>query len=265
MKFLIKIMLVSGVLFLFTADSLMAQDVIYEKGKTEAVQAKVIEIGLADIKYRIWEERKDGVVYSIEKSNIDRIEFENGRTERYGEEMLEQSSNFTGQKKRVLKISFLEPLTASTTIAYEQSLRPGHSLEFRGTIVGAGINNDFRNAGGFIGAASYKFYRKPSFVTSDLKRRHLLQGGYFKPEVFFGYTSYDDVRFLFDPVNETRESSVAGGFLLNLGKQWVAGDVFVVDLHFGIGYGGGNSYFGYIIEENTNIAASFGLDIGFAF
>lgn len=264
MKFLMKFMLIAGVLFLLTTDNLMAQDMIYEKGKNEAVQAKVIEIGLVDIKYRIWEEAKDGVVYSIEKSNVDRIEFENGRTERYGEETLEQSSNFTGQKKRALKISFLGPLLGSTSIAYEHSIKPGQSMEFRGTIVGLGINNPLASRG-FMGAASYRFYRKPSFVTSDLKRRHILQGAYFKPEAFIGHTSYDSIRWIFDPNDQERESSTVGGFLINFGKQWVAGDVFVVDLHAGIGYGGGTSYAGYIVAEEANVVYSFGLDIGFAF
>jgi len=270
MKLLMKITLVLGVLLLFTADSLMAQDMIYQKGKTEAVQAKVIEIGLVDIKYRIWEERKEGVVYSIEKSNVDRIEFENGRTERYGEGTLEQGSNFTGQKKRALKISFLGPLTSSTAIAYEQSIKPGQSMEFKGTIVGLGINN-FTESRGFIGAASYRFYRKPSFITSDLKRRHILQGGYFKPEAFIGRTSYDMSRYVYDPITfdstykEGREGSTTGGVVLNFGKQWVAGDVFVVDLHAGIGYGGGTSYSGYIVAPEVNVVYSFGLDIGFAF
>ncbi len=270
MKLLMKIMLVVGVLFLLTTDNLVAQDMIYEKGKTEAVQAKVIEIGLVDIKYRIWEEAEDGVVYSIEKSNVDRIEFENGRTESYGEETIEQSSNFIGQKKRALKISFLEPLMASTSIAYEHSIKPGQSMEFRGTIVGLGINN-FAESRGFIGSAAYRFYRKPSFITSDLKRRHILQGGYFKPEAFIGSTSYDISRYIYDPftyngyIEEGRESSMTGGFLLNFGKQWVAGDVFVVDLHAGIGYGGGTNFSGYIVAGDVGVVYSFGLDIGFAF
>jgi len=264
MKLLIKITLALGVLFLFTANDLMAQDMIHLKNKTEAVQAKVIEVGSVEIKYRIWEEATDGVVYLVEKSAVDKIEFENGRTEEFGQETIDQDSNFTGQKKRVLKISFIEPMLGSTTIAYEQSMRPGQGLEFRATIVGAGLNNDNREARGFIGAAAYKFYRKPSFVTSDLKRRHVLQGGYFKPEVFVGNTSYTNNRFLFDPMDETRESSTTGGVLLNFGKQWIAGDVFAIDLHAGIGFGSGDSYFGYIVAEN-NIALSFGLDIGFAF
>lgn len=270
MKFLMKIMLIVGVLFLLTTDNLMAQDMIYEKGKTEAVQAKVIEIGLIDIKYRIWEEGKDGVVYSVEKSSVDRIEFENGRTERYGEETLERESNFTGQKKRAIKVSFLGPLVASTSIAYEHSIKPGQSMEFKGTIVGLGLNN-FTESRGFIGAASYRFYRKPSFITSDLKRRHILQGAYFKPEAFIGHTSYDISRYVYDPINfdsyyeEGREGSTTGGLVLNFGKQWVAGDVFVVDLHAGIGYGGGTSYAGYIVAEEISVVYSFGLDIGFAF
>lgn len=266
MKLLMKIMLILGVSVLLTADSLIAQDMIYTKDKKEAIEAKVIEVSSAEIKYRIWEEAKDGVVYSVEKSAIDKIEFENGRTEHFGQEMIDQDRNFTGQKKRVLKISFIEPMIASTSITYEQNIKPGRSLEFKATIVGAGLNNDLREARGFIGGASYKFYRKPSFVTSDLKRRHLLQGAYFKPEVFIGHTSYDNwIRYIYsDPMEEARESSATGGFLLNLGRQWVAGDVFVVDLHAGIGFGAGESCFGYIVAEN-NIAFSFGLDIGFAF
>ncbi len=262
MKFNLSITVMLSILFL--ASNLQAQDIIHMKKKNEKIEVKVLEIGTSEIKYKKWEEKEEGVTYSVDRTAVYSIKFENGRTEYFGDETIDREEFFAGQKKRAIKISFIEPMIASTTLSYEQSLKPGHSLEFRGTIVGLGFNNDnFRSAGGFIGAASYRLYTKPSFLTTDLRRAHVLQGWYIKPELFLGSTSYDNYIFL-SGSNDTRVSSTTGGFLLNFGKQWVAGDVFVVDIHSGIGYGGGTSNHGYIVIEN-NIAFSFGLDIGIAF
>ena len=73
------------ILFIFTivilGTSIRAQDKIYRKNG-QIVKAKVIEIGSTDIKYKVYGE-DDGPVYVLEKDRIKKIEYENGKTEKF--------------------------------------------------------------------------------------------------------------------------------------------------------------------------------------
>lgn len=262
MKIKLSYLVAFVALFLFTANDAFAQDKIYKKNKSEPILAKVLEIGTGEIKYKLYEEQGDDLVYVIEKEFIIKIEFESGRTEYYGKEKMDVEEYFEGQKKRALKISFVGPLIGQTSFIYEQNIRPGRSWEAKAVIVGLGFNRDLdANARGFIGSASYKLYRKPTFVTSDLRRRHILQGAYLKPEIFVGSITRDVN--LFGAGSDQRESDVIAGFMLNLGKQWVFADVVPLDVSIGIGYGSGESSTAYIVSDG--FAFTSGLNIGIAF
>ncbi len=249
------------VLFLFASNDLVAQDKIYKKNKKEAIEAKVLEIGTGEIKYQIYGEA-DGLVYVVEKTAILRIEFEDGRTEFYGKEKMDMEEYFEGQKTKGLKISFLGPLVGNTNLTYEQSIRPGRSFEIKAAFVGLGINREEGDdPRGVIVSAGYKLMKKPTFLTSDTRRRHILQGGYLKPEIFLGHTSFD-TNNIFGP-GDVRESSTTGGFILNLGKQWVFSEVVLLDFFVGIGYGTGESRRSTFV--NNNFAFQSGLNVGIAF
>ena len=251
-------------LFLFGANELSAQDVIHFKSKKDPIQVKVIEIGTGEIKYKLWEEKEDGLVYVVEKTAVTRVEFQNGRTEFFGQETMDMEVYFEGQKTRALKISFLGPMIGFTSFTYEQSIKPGHSWEVKATLPGLGIDPDEdRNVKGFIGSIGYKLLKKPSFVTSDLRRRHILQGGYIKPELFIGHSSFNEYRYFVQ--GDERKSSTTFGLLLNLGKQWVFGEAFVLDISGGLGFGGGETIRGYYMSSGGNIAGSIAVDIGFVF
>jgi len=262
MKVKLNYFLAFLVLFLFAANDLSAQDKIYKKNKNKAIEAKVLEIGIGDIKYKLWEGREDGLVYVVEKTSILKIEFEDGRTEYYGQEKMDMEEYFEGQKKKGLKVSFLGPLVGNTNLTYEQVIRPGRSFELKASFVGLGINRDGGDdPRGVIVSAGYKLMKKPTFFTSDTRRRHILQGGYLKPEIFIGHTSFDTNNFL--GPGDRRESSTTGGFMLNLGKQWVYSDVVLLDFFFGIGYGAGESR--RAIFVGNSFASQIGLNVGIAF
>ena len=255
------------VLFLFASNDAFAQDKIYKKNKSEPILAKVVEIGTGEIKYKLWEEQAEGLIYVVEKTTISHIEFENGRTEYYGREKMDMEEYFEGQKKRAFKVAFLGPLVGVTSFTYEQNIRPGRSWEARGSIVGLGFNDvDGDNSKGFVGSFAYKLYRKPTFVTSDLRRRHILQGAYIKPEIFFGSVTRDELRFNQNGlgVTDVRETKITGGLILNFGKQWVFGDVVPLDVSIGIGYGAGEISSPYIVSD-AGFAFGSGLNIGIAF
>lgn len=58
-----------------------AQDKIYKKGG-EVIEAKVIEVGSNEIKYRIFTDQS-GPLYTLQKQQLIKIVYENGRLENY--------------------------------------------------------------------------------------------------------------------------------------------------------------------------------------
>ncbi len=247
--------------FLFPA-FLSAQDIIVKKDGKE-IRAKIIELGVAEVKYHKFDQ-PDGPVYAEEKENIQKIIFQDGHTEFYGAARMDEATAFEGQKKGALKISFLGPLLGYTNILYERNIKPGRSYEFKASIIGLGKETG-ENPRGFIGSAAYKFYKKPDFYAANFKRTHILQGGYFKPELFLGSTSYDGWEYNSSGQGtQKRISNVAGGFLLNVGKQWVVDNAFVFDMAFGLGYGAGTSTRAIYVwsDNNVGLAASVTMNIG---
>ncbi len=238
--------------------SIQAQDVIHKKNG-KVIEAKVVEIGTSEIKYKMFGQ-DDGPIYVEEKENLMKIAFQDGRTEFYGTARMDAAEMFEGQKKSAIKISFLGPLLGYTNILYERNIKPGRSWEIKGGIIGLGKQYADK-AVGFIGSYAYKFYKKPDFYTSDVRRGHILQGGYIKPEVFFGYSSFYDEDD-FGTLETDKSSHAAVGLLLNLGKQWVFDDAFVLDLAFGIGYGGGESHRSIYVIGDSGFAFSISTNIG---
>lgn len=163
-----------------------AQDKIY-KLKGPVVKAKVIEIGTDEIKYRLFDS-PDGPIYVVDKSTLNRIEFADGRVEKY-KVSYKDSQNYEGQLTKAVKINFLAPLLGYSQFSFEKSVSPLKSYEFGVGIIGAGKNyqiNDYyvnrqyqpykRNAfGGFVDAG-YKFNKLPNFFGKGVRMTHIMQG-----------------------------------------------------------------------------------------
>jgi hypothetical protein len=241
------------------AYSTQAQDVIHKKnGKT--IEAKVEEIGTSEIKYRLFNQ-PDGPIYVEEKENLLKIVFQDGRTEFYGTARMDDAQMFEGQKKAAIKVSFLGPLFGFTNIIYERNIKPGRSWEIKGCIIGLGKQYDDK-AAGFIATGAYKFYKKPDYYTADVRRTHILQGGYIKPEFFLGYTSFYDDNDGDGNLDSEKEDHVTAGLVLNVGKQWIFDGDFVLDIAFGLGYGAGESHRSIYVIGDSGFAFSGTLNIG---
>ncbi len=255
-----KILSLLTVFFLMNA-ALYAQDIIHKKNG-QVIQARVVELGTGEIKYRPFDQ-PDGPIYVVEKESIVKIIFQDGHTEFYGIARMDATELFEGQHKKNLKVSFLGPLLGYTNIMYEQNIKPGRSWEAKACIIGLGRQfND--HARGFIGTVAYKFYKKPTFYTDDMKRTHLLQGAYVKPEFFLGHTTFDEYTYDYPYYNAVRKSksSATAGLMLNLGKQWVFDDAFVLDLSAGIGYGTGQSRRSIYTSSEAGISGAVNFNIG---
>lgn len=259
--FITAILLFAGSLF-----SLQAQDRIIKRDG-EVVECKILEVGSEEIKYSLAEYNFQ-VTFSIDNRLVDKILFENGQElvidhAAAARESAETNSDdlFLIQNKNAVKLNFLSPISGVTTASYERAIKPGQSFEGSLGVIGLGFNNP-NDALGLGFKAGYKFMRSPDFYLEGMRYAHILKGGYVRPElVFASYNLRDGDR------NVTKFAA-----LLNIGKQWVFSDVFLVDLFFGFGYGYSNAeefedwpYFIAVGTDNVPLAATWGLRIGFLF
>jgi len=277
MKF--KILLSSLVILFFSSQQAFSQDLIIKKTQ-DTIFCKISEIATDDIKYSL-PEYPDDVRFSIEKGKLLKAVFSNGKEMVFIDE-LSNPENYIGQKKNAIKIDFMSPLTGNTTFAFEHSLKPGRSIEGTLGIIGLGIDPNEVDARGAFLKFGMKFIKSPDFYLRGMRYAHILKGAYVKPEISLGYYSkyihYYDYSSNYQHYNYKKERGniTTGAFHLDIGKQWVFDDAFLLDFFVGLGYGFAaypkNSdseptyQYGYIIvSEDVPISLIAGLKIGFLF
>jgi hypothetical protein len=223
-----------------------AQDKIYRKNG-QVLKVKVIEIGTSEIKYRIFGD-DDGPIYVLEKDRIKKIEYANGTTEKLTIN-LKDPEQYADQLSKDIKIDFLGPLIGYSQITYEKSTGVGKSYELTLGIIGAGKNQlidyydyQFRTARknqfGVAVGAGYKFSKLPDFLFGRTRFTHLMQGGYARPALYVG--NYSENRLAYKNNNQyvlERQNVTFGALQVELGKQWVFGDKFLLDVYWGLGWG----------------------------
>jgi hypothetical protein len=236
--------------FIFLSVQAYSQDKIYKKNG-EVIEAKIIEVLEAEIKYKIFADQ-NGPLYTVDKDRLSKIIYQTGREETFTGS-LRDADLYADQSKKALKLNFLSPLGGYTQVSYEQNVRPGRSYELSLGIIGLGKrqkmdsyeNNNggsstviYREAVGAFLGAGYKFIRLPNFVRNGDKYSHILQGLYAKPEITLGVYSQNKFPgyMRVSPANVEKETVAFGAFIINLGKQWVLGDAFVLDIYGGLGY-----------------------------
>ena len=142
----------------------------------------------------------------------------------------------------------------------------GKSYEVGLGIIGAGknsvvdyYNNTFRNTRtnqfGFAASLGYKFNKLPDFLFGRSRFTHVMQGSYVKPIIYIGNYSENDVLYKANSQYVLERQNVTFGALqIELGKQWVFGEKFLIDLYWGFGYGLDNkkSGDGYYYDDNTS-------------
>ncbi|MEI9913097.1 MAG: hypothetical protein WDO71_27750 [Bacteroidota bacterium] len=246
------------ILFACTASLCWSQDKIYRKNG-KVVEAKVIEISSAEVKYKEYN-NQDGPVYVLETDRISKIVYENGKVERFSED-ISDPERYQDQLQKAVKVDFFGPLLGYSQISFEKSIKAGRSYEVSLGIIGAGkssrleyydndIHNVKRKQFGFFVSGGYKFGKLPDFVFFGKTRfTHVMQGTYVKPVIYLGNYSEN---LLERKVNNTfevgKQNITFGALQVELGKQWVFGDKFLLDIYWGLGYGFDNkkdSYGGY--------------------
>lgn len=284
------------VFLLVISASLQAQDKMVLRGKKDTSYIKVIEVGTDEIKYKQWPIDENMPMFSETRDRILMIIFQNGNVMKFSDNEFNNKANYSDQNTMNIKIDPFSILTNSTSIAFEQSLKPGQSYEVGLGIIGLGTNSSFsyESASGAFIRLGYKFINTPDYYMKGMRYTHLLKGGYVRPELVLlahnitnTYTDYS-----FNPVTGTSTNKdyenthrVSGfSFMLNFGKQWIFSDVFSVDVFAGIGIGKKNTkltsgstgtyfygprvpFFGYstINENEVTLTFQTGLKVGYLF
>ncbi|HAH22300.1 MAG TPA: hypothetical protein DCL77_00770 [Prolixibacteraceae bacterium] len=240
-----RLRLASTVFILFIATVLFAQDkfgdkLIQRDGKVIVCQVR--EIGDDEIKY-VQEGYRSDLVFGIDKNKVEKIVFSDGREMKLSDSMYGKE-NYTLQRKNALKFHFFSPIYNATAFTYERSLKPGSSIEVGVGIIGLGkdLNND--DASGVYFNVGYKFIKDPDFYLKGMRYAHVLKGAYFKPEIAFStYHYFNDYNTYqgYNTYGRNRERVMMGAFILNVGKQWVFTNRFLVDWYVGAGYGFGKN------------------------
>lgn len=212
-----------------------AQDKIFLKGSSDIIVVDVIEIGLDVIKYKPYN-KPNSPILNIDKIQVSKVVTEEG-DEFVFKDMFTDPAIYANQKKSAIKISFLSPFMGSTQFTYERSIKPGQSIEGTIGIIGLGFDPSDINSTGATFKLGYKFIKTPDYRIPGMQFSHLLKGGYVRPELimnFFSYDGYSDIGYSYA---ENRVDVVSGALVINLGRQWVYSDSFLIDFYFGLGYG----------------------------
>ena len=241
-----------------------AQDKIYKKNGKE-IFCKIIEIGTSEIKYKLPKET-EGPIYVLDKESIIKIVLENGTVQKFIPD-LRNPEQYSGQLHKAIKVDFLGPLLGYTQITFERSTGVGKGYEVGIAIIGAGKNQDInyyynsnslqvtkRNQFGLAGSFGYKFSKLPDFIFGRTRFTHLMQGSYAKPIIYLGNFSENkiiDKGISPVPVSE-RQNITFASFQIELGKQWVLGEKFVIDTYTGFGYGFDNQKNNSFYNDNTS-------------
>jgi len=208
-------------------------------GKT--IECKVTEVGTEEIKYKVSTEA-DAAVYAVKKIDVLKIEFADGRVEKFQDE-LDDPDLYADNNKNAWKIDFISPLVGSTIFSYERSIKPGFSLEGSFGIIGLGIDQEQVKPRGALVKFGPRFMKTPDFRKGSLRYYHILKGAYIQPQVTFGAFGSDHQYYTFgsggNQVNQVtaRETTTYGSLMVVFGKQSVYSNVFLFDLYAGFGWG----------------------------
>lgn len=286
----------SNILLVFTAilflsNTTSAQDVIYRNnGKT--IQSKIIEIGEDYVKYKEYD-NQDGPLYNIDLARVKQIKYENGKVEKYSNEVDKFDKElYVGQRDRIIKFNLFAPLLGYSEFSYQKGLSVGQSYQASLGLIGLGKQREvyydyFGNVtkskqAGLYGSFGYRFKNVPDYINRRNRMAHLMHGAYIQPTVYLGY--YKENQEIYNGTNYEykRLGTMFGSFEIEFGKQWIFANRVSLDIFLGLGLGfdnkarkdvsdyGYNYYSAYNygisrLGKSPSFTSSSGLRIGYLF
>jgi hypothetical protein len=261
-------------IFLFTAlillsNKLIAQDTLIIS-PDKVVLADILEIGIDEIKYIPYEEPGSPVLV-VDKAMVVKVITEEGKEYTFLNRF-DDPALYANQRKNAIKFGLFSLLFGSLQFSYEHSIKPGRSMDFTLGIIGIGADVAGIRPRGVLIKAGYKFINTPDFYMRGMRYSHILKGFYVKPELIISTFGHDEYNYFSSYEGRTYRRtlfSIAG--MLNIGKQWIFSDVFLIDIFFGAGFGFSsegdfNYLYGFVGGYNSfPIALTGGLKLGFLF
>jgi len=250
-----------------------AQDIIKQKNGEE-LEVRIVELADDYVIYYHFEDPNE-VQVKMNRSLIREVEFEYGRKETEVTPGADESY-YVDDKRNNLKLNFSAIANTASILTYERAIDSKSSWEASIAAHGLGVNNEEERSGFGMNAA-YKLKFGGLFKKDDYRPAHLLHGGYLRPNLGFNSISFDNPTWLFDEYE--KYSYLHGGF--DIGKEWILNNTLSLDLYGGFHYYGGT--FTQIdnpscescetyedindgnLSGSSNVAAKYGLQIGFLF
>lgn len=215
-----------------------SQDII--RTKSDTIRAKVVEIGIDEIKYKDYN-NLEGPVIVIAKNHVYEITYENGIKFLVSPDPYDASPAVNVRKKtHAIKFEFFSPLTNKIAFAYETMLKVGTNLEFKAGVIGPGTGQNSQNASGLFIKAGVKFLTSPTYVRNGVKYAHGLKGFYIKPELIYNtYTKDEYINYYIYPYTlQTQKVRYTNGAVnIVFGMQHILGNIVTLDYYLGTGYG----------------------------
>jgi hypothetical protein len=275
-----KVIFVIATMMSVIATTANAQDVL-TKRNNETLKVKITEIGVDEIKYRMFDEPQ-GIVYTLDKADVASIKLQSGHTEQFERNTLAPVA-YKAQRKQAIKSNFLFPLTSSAKLSYEKLVSPNTSIEVTTTIIGVSKAITDQGQKGVGLSVGYKMIKQPDFYMKGMRTRHALHGLYAMPSIHVGTFKESVTSNLLNYADgfklntETHERQVNyGAFILHLGNQWVFNNRILVDFNVGLGVGTASStakgefwtpgnYYGVRNIGESNIFSTSTLKVGYLF
>jgi hypothetical protein len=213
--------------------SMHAQDYIILKDDTK-IKCIVTEVGEDQVKYKPWGSATERII-AIDRSIVRKIKYEGGDPDIQNKDAIE-TNYFWDDTRHAIKLGFSGLLGNGLTLAYEKAIDPRSSLEFVGRVQNIGMRQKSRitTTGGFGLGLGYRL-QLTSSTRKAAKQSHILYGWYVKPELFFMNVTAREL-YIFSGISDDYNINFSKlGLMLNLGKEIVLNNRFVLEFFGGFG------------------------------
>ncbi len=253
-----------------------SQDLII-KTTSDTIYCHIVKINDKELWYYNIDSDTNQTPYHISLKIIREIVYEdshetvyiNGKTKEKAN-TIDSPSLYDSLHKNAIKFHALSILGGSIAFTYERSIKPGMSLELGlGYIFGIADSTTNSRDKGYIIRGGIKFMRPPSYYKKRGAYAHLLKGVYLKPEVILNSFQRENSG-LSTPTLKVWDYISSTSLVINMGKQVVYNDRFLIDWYGFIGYGRSDFQNGYyysniILSSEAPISIGLGFRIGFVF
>lgn len=238
-----KSLLLSILAFFLLNVTAFSQDIIHMR-TGEVLEVYVTKIGVDEISYTLTKESR--LEISVDKTQVSEIILEDGTRYTFDLDGLSLAPiDYNSQKRQALKVGIFSPLWGYFRVEYERNLKPGHSLLITANVIGLGMNFNDENQSGFGASVGYKFMTNPTYYQSRQKRAHRMMGSYLMVEAATNIFSKE--MYMYNTVDYTTSKALVsmftGALIFSYGKQFVFGNIAVLDYSVGAGYGFRNTYY----------------------